>query len=97
MKALPAFTIPDMLPAAIPPTPPSEARKKQIIERIGLVIRTVRKTRGYSLAEVETMSGVSASTVQRIETGTSEPGAATLVALETALDLRPGWVIATAA
>lgn len=94
---LQSFTIPDMLPAAIPPTPPSEERKKQIIDRIGLVLRTVRKTRKYSLAEVETLSGVSASTVNRIENGQSEPGACTLVALETALDLKPGWILATAA
>jgi predicted transcriptional regulator len=96
MKLQP-FTLPDLLPAATPPTPPSKERNQQIIDRIGLVLRTVRKTRKYSLAEVETLSGVSASTVHRIETGESEPGVCTLLALERAFDLKPGWTMATAA
>jgi hypothetical protein len=97
MKALAPFTIPNLLEAATPPTPPTKQTNEIIMQRIGLVLRTVRKTRKFSIAEVETLSGVSASTISRIEAGTSDPGACTLLALERALDLKPGWVMATAA
>lgn len=91
------FTIPNVLEATPTPAPPSKERNQKVIERIGLVLRTVRKTRKLSLAELETLSGVSASTVQRIETGASEPGVCTLLALEVAMELKPGWTMATAA
>lgn len=90
-----AFSIP-FLDSATPP-PPANGKNKQVMERIGLVLKTVRKSRGWSLAEVETLSGISHSTISRIESGTSEPGALTLVALECAYSLRPGWVLQTAA
>lgn len=97
MKLKP-FVIDDMIAVPTPePVPNPEARKQIFIERMGATLRTLRKSRGLSVAELQTTSGVAGSTISRIESGQSEPGAFTLVSLERALGVKAGWLIATAA
>jgi HTH-type biofilm formation transcriptional regulator len=55
---------------------------------VGLLLRTWRARRGYSLRELGDRSGVSYVTIAKIEAGTMSPTVMTLDKLAAALDIR---------
>lgn len=56
--------------------------------RIGEKVRTLRKTRGYSIQKLSDLSGVSPAGIYKIETNGMVPTVTTLVKLATALERR---------
>jgi transcriptional regulator with XRE-family HTH domain len=62
--------------------------------QLGAVARRLRNERGLSLNDVAASSGISAGTLNRMETGHLTPSLETLVALASALGVRPGSLVA---
>ena len=64
------------------------------MKTLGERLRYMRLRRSLSQAELERLSGVSAVTIARIESGArKEPHPRTIRKLAAALDVDPGWLL----
>jgi transcriptional regulator with XRE-family HTH domain len=61
--------------------------------QLGAVARRVREEQGLTLTDVSTTAGISAGMLSRLETGHVTPSLETLVALATALGVRPALLL----
>jgi transcriptional regulator with XRE-family HTH domain len=62
--------------------------------QLGAAARRLRDVRGLTLNDVAATAGISAGTLSRLETGHVTPSLETLVALASALGVRPGSLVA---
>ncbi len=61
--------------------------------QLGAVARRVRESHGLTLTDVATTAGISAGMLSRLETGRVTPSLETLVALASALGVRPALLL----
>lgn len=61
--------------------------------QLGADARRVRETQGLTLTDVATSAGISAGMLSRLETGHATPSLETLVALASALGVRPALLM----
>jgi transcriptional regulator with XRE-family HTH domain len=62
-------------------------KRKEIAPDVGVVIRNMRKNRGYSLRALSELSGLSINAISKIERGDNSPTVATLHKLSKALEV----------